>query len=605
MSKSSWIGQKIGGRYEIEALLGRGGMSEVYKATDPNLKRVVAVKLIHPHLSGDPEFVRRFETEASAVAQLRHPNIIQVFDFDNEDGSYYMVLEFVPGETLKERLSRLNDQNRLLATKEVVHIGASICDAVNYAHKRGMIHRDIKPANVMLNVYGDAILMDFGITKIVGEQHHTATGAVIGTALYMAPEQIRGEHPDHRVDIYSLGVMLFEMVSGRPPFDADSAMTIMMMHLNDPVPDLRQINPHTPEGLKAVIEKALAKEPQARYGSADEMTRSLREVIEQPKASKPAPLAIETQIDKGESEADLLYQSTVIDTSDQAEAQEEGTSVEPVEAALEGEVTFLEEAEEKSTDTEETYVEQPAAGAGMPERAYVEPPPPSAQVQSPAAVPAEQSAQPAASEPPGGRPAASASSGAGGLGIPRWGLIGGGGIVALVVIGFLFSRLFGFGGATSATETPMLAPASNTPEAVAMATATITPIPATPTNTPTPSKTPTATLTPTDTVPPGKYVRINEITIEGNYYLVYYETFEYTETLPGDHVHFFYDTVSVENAGSPGSGPWYLWGGPRPFDGYALNSRPAAAMQMCALVANPDHSIIPGTGNCIDLPESP
>ncbi len=560
MSKQSWIGHKIGGRYQVDELLGRGGMSEVYKAMDPNLKRVVAVKLIHSHLSDDPEFVRRFETEAAAVAQLRHPNIIQVFDFDNEDGDYYMVLEFVPGETLKERLSRLNDQGRLISLKEVVHIGASVCDAISYAHKRGMIHRDIKPANVMLNVYGDAILMDFGITKIVGEKHHTATGAVVGTALYMGPEQIRGEHPDHRVDIYSLGVMLFEMISGRPPFDADSAMTIMMMHLNDPVPDLSEINPDTPDSLKAVIEKSLAKDPNDRFQSAEEMAAALREILEQPKPEEVGPPSQETMI---------------------------------------------EEPEETVVETGETYVEQPVVAVQVSEATFVEQTAEGAADEGILPQPSKETAKPGVEIPATAPPSAKTLGGIGGLGIPRWGLWGGGGFVVLVVLGFIFSRLFGAGGALSATDTPTLAPASNTPEAVALATATITPIPPTPTNTPTPSKTPTPTLTPTDTVPPGKYARINDITIEGDHYVVFYETFEYTETLPGDHVHFFYDTVSEENAGVPGAGPWILYGGPRPFEGYKLNTRPPAANQMCALVANPDHSIIPGTGNCVDLPESP
>ena len=190
------------------------------------------------------------------------------------------------------------------------------------------------------------------------------------------------------------------------------------------------------------------------------------------------------------------------------------------------------------------------------------------------------------------------------MAIPRWGLYGGGGLIVLVLAAFLFSRVFSGGGLLAATETPTPS-ATYTPAAVAVAQPSNTPIPPTPTLTPTPSKTPTPSMTPTETVPPGKYVRINGITIEGDHYVVAYETFEYTEQLPGTHVHFFYDTVSEENAGNPGKGPWILYGGPRPFEGYKLNSRPAAATQMCALVANPDHSIIPGTGNCVNLPESP
>jgi len=183
MAKSKWIGKKLSNRYLIEDMLGQGGMSAVYKASDPNLKRVVAIKMIHTHLSDDPNFVQRFEEEASSVAQLRHHGIIQVYDFNKDDDTYYMVLEFVPGETFQDLLNRLNKDGRWLQADKVSKYMAGICDAVDYAHQRGMIHRDIKPANLMLNTQDQAILMDFGIAKIVGGQSHTATGAVVGTAM--------------------------------------------------------------------------------------------------------------------------------------------------------------------------------------------------------------------------------------------------------------------------------------------------------------------------------------------------------------------------------------------------------------------------------------
>ena len=185
MPKSKWTGKSLSKRYLIEEMLGQGGMSSVYKATDPNLKRVVAIKMIHSHLSNNPDFVKRFEEEAAAVAQLRHPSIIQVYDFNQDDDVYYMVLEFVPGETIQDHLKRLNEGGRRLSVAKAVEYMTSICEAVDYAHQRGMIHRDIKPANIMLNTLGQAILMDFGIAKIVGGQRHTATGAVVGTAMYM------------------------------------------------------------------------------------------------------------------------------------------------------------------------------------------------------------------------------------------------------------------------------------------------------------------------------------------------------------------------------------------------------------------------------------
>lgn len=279
MDQPTWIGRSLGGRYRIDAMLGQGGMSAVYKATDPNLKRVVAIKLIHPHLSIDPTFVQRFESEAAAVASLRHPNIVQVFDFNSDNGVYYMVLEFIPGETLQDRLKRLSDTNRRLSVEEALKFTANIADAVGYSHQRGMVHRDIKPANIMLDVQGQGILMDFGIVKIMGGDSHTSTGAVVGTARYMSPEIIRGEVADHRADIYSLGVTLYEMLSGRPPFMADSAMTLMMMHLNDPVPDVRGFRPDIQPEIVGIIQKCLAKDRNARYQSAAELSADLKNAL--------------------------------------------------------------------------------------------------------------------------------------------------------------------------------------------------------------------------------------------------------------------------------------------------------------------------------------
>ena len=277
MSQPSWVGQTLGGRYTIEAMLGQGGMSAVYRGTDPNLRRTVAIKLIHAHLTGDPEFVRRFEAEAAAVAQLRHPHIIQVYDFNHDGDTYFMVLEFVPGETLHSRLAKLAAQHQRMPANELIPIAASVAEAIDYAHQRGLIHRDIKPANVMINPQGQAVLMDFGIAKIMGSAAHTATGTVVGTAQYISPEQVRGQRPTERSDIYSLGVTMFEMAAGKPPFDGDSAMSIMLKHVNEPVPDLRALSPGVPPGLVAVIERTLAKEPADRYQTAGELAAALRQ----------------------------------------------------------------------------------------------------------------------------------------------------------------------------------------------------------------------------------------------------------------------------------------------------------------------------------------
>ena len=293
----NWIGFTISNRYEIKALLGQGGMSEVYKAYDPNLARSVAIKLIHRHLSSDPEFVRRFEQEARAVAQLRHPNIIQVYDFDHDGDFYYMVLEYVQGDTLRDKLQALSDTHQSLQLSDTIRIMADICEAVAYAHYKGMIHRDLKPANVILKPKEQSsqleqpILMDFGVAKLLSGTQYTATGAFIGTAKYMSPEQAQGNRPDERTDIYSLGVMLFEMVMGQAPFEADSTVATLMKHVTEPVPDIRQIQRDVPEELVAIIEKALAKEPADRYQTAAEMAVALKAIDLHAKMEKPATAA--------------------------------------------------------------------------------------------------------------------------------------------------------------------------------------------------------------------------------------------------------------------------------------------------------------------------
>jgi serine/threonine protein kinase len=591
MAKSSWIGKSLSKRYQIEEMLGQGGMSAVYKATDPNLKRVVAVKMIHPHLSSDPDFVKRFEEEATAVAQLRHPSIIQVYDFNHDDDNYYMVLEFVPGETIQDHLKRLNASGRHLSVTKAIEYIADICDAVDYAHQRGMIHRDIKPANLMLNVMGQAILMDFGIAKIVGGQRHTATGAVVGTAMYMAPEQIKGENPDRRADIYSLGVTLFEMLGGRPPFEADSAMTLMMMHVNDPVPDVRNLNPDVPDDLVAVVNKSLAKNPNDRYQTAAQMAAALRNVLGRIKngasAEVPAPPG-----------------ATTVERPDMTPAGPGATIVETSDMTPKGPgATIVETGDMPSARPGATYVEPvstPASGSQGTKVRITTPPPPAATGLGGSGGGSTTSGGPATGSMPAPRQPATGSRKILGISLPI--------IAAVVVIGicvlaggiFMVSRLLASPGAGS-----FLAPATATETATATQVAD-TPLPsatASPAVTDTPAETATPSVTPTETVPPGiPFVRINSITIDGDHYVVEYETFEYTEKLPGMHVHFFFNTVSPENAGSPGSGPWYLYGGPRPFTKYRLSDKPAAATQMCALVANANHSVQANSGNCVDLP---
>ncbi len=556
MSASNWIGRSIGGRYQVEALLGQGGMSAVYRALDPNLRRTVAVKLIHPHLSSDPEFVRRFEQEAAAVAQLRHPNIIQVFDFNHDAEVYYMVLEFVAGETLQARLKAAHAANQRLPLDQAIFIMATVCDAVEYAHRRGMIHRDLKPANVMLDPHGQPILMDFGVAKMVGGQQHTATGAIVGTVSYMSPEQIRGMKVDERADIYSLGIMLYEMTAGRPPFEGDSAMTVMFKHVNEPPPDIQQYNAAIPDELKAIIQKALTKEPGDRFATAADMARALRglPLVK----TMPAPPAAPTPPAAPEKEAAPAQPAHTV--PDRAAASPPPPSV-PEKAA----------APPAPSQPAHTLPDQvaPPASPASPEKAAVSQPPATAPdkpaappakppvTRSPEAAPKPEAARPAsqpatpatAPQPaPAGRPAARppasatppvsapppASKPAGPAarpapttpaapkaepapakpgGLPTGVLVGGGLVAALLCVGviagaFLFSNSLSQGGATATVtaaaavpEASATPPAGETIQPTAPAAAT-TPPTATlaPTEAATPTPEPTATAT--EIVPP-------------------------------------------------------------------------------------------------------
>jgi hypothetical protein len=479
-------------------------------------------------------------------------------------------------------------------TKAAEYI-AEICDAVDYAHQRGMIHRDIKPANLMLNVMGQAILMDFGIAKIVGGQRHTATGAVVGTAMYMAPEQITGEKPDYRADIYSLGVTLFEMLSGHPPYEADSAMTLMMMHVNDPVPNIRGLNPDVPDDMVAVLNKALAKKPDDRYQSAAQMAAALRNVIGRIKsgASVEAPAPLDATTVETPDMTPAGPGATVVETSDmtpkgpgatvvetgdmQPSESPESTTVEPVS-------TLVGSAE--GTQVETTHPPSATTGAGVPAGT-------STGVESTGA-----GATPAPSAPAAKKRKVLGMS----LPVLAIGVIG---VFCLLGVGiFGVSQLFGGGLGLGSGASP-----AATEEPVAVVANTEAP---TETSTPEPTATLEPTAMPTETVipptptPETPYVVITGITLDSDYYYVVdYEVHNFPESSPGMHVHMFFDTVPPDQAGSPGSGPWKLtWGryGDPPFTQYAESDRPSGATQMCALVANPNHTVQANSGNCMDLP---
>ncbi|MBN1993356.1 MAG: protein kinase [Anaerolineae bacterium] len=274
---TDWLDKQLG-KYRITEFLGRGAMAEVYRAYQPTLERDVAIKIIHPHLSADPQFIERFQHEARIVAGLRHPGIVQVYDFDVEEGACYMVIEYVAGESLKERLLNLHQRGRRLPLTDALLLFRLVVGAVAYAHQQGVIHRDLKPANVLLTRDGQPVLTDFGLSKIVGSRLLTELGTIVGTPAYISPEQAAGEAGDERSDIYSLGVMLYELVTGIPPFSGDSPLDIILKHLDDPLPPPRSIRPDLPESITQVIEKALAKTPAVRFQTAEALLMALIEV---------------------------------------------------------------------------------------------------------------------------------------------------------------------------------------------------------------------------------------------------------------------------------------------------------------------------------------
>lgn len=263
------------GNYEIVSKLGKGGMATVYRARQVTMQRDVAIKVMSADLAADPEFVARFEREAHVIARLEHPRILPVHDFGHEGELFYLVMRLVEGESLYYWLKR-----GPLPLKTAARFVTQIGEALDYAHTHGVIHRDLKPNNILIDQWDNLYLMDFGLAKMMASsQSLTQSGTVLGTPAYMAPEQWRGEPVDARTDVYALGIILYEMVAGRTPFESDTPFTLMYKHINDAPPPLRETLPDLPEAVEAVIFKALAKDPADRYQSAGEMARAFNEVV--------------------------------------------------------------------------------------------------------------------------------------------------------------------------------------------------------------------------------------------------------------------------------------------------------------------------------------
>jgi hypothetical protein len=271
---SNLVGRQLG-KYQIQAEIGRGGMGIVYQAHDPLLDRKVAIKVLAPHLVWEAGFVERFLREARAAARLKHTGIVTVFDVGQEGSWYYIVMEYLEGRTL----AQIIHQQGRLPSDETLSILHQLAEALNYAHQSKLIHRDIKPGNIVIDSVGLATLTDFGVARAAQETKLTTTGALIGTPQYMSPEQARGEEVDHRTDIYALGVVAYEMLTGRAPFDATTPHAVLHQLIYEPTPSLQRWRPEIEAEVDRIVARAMAKEPASRYATAPGFVDALEKAL--------------------------------------------------------------------------------------------------------------------------------------------------------------------------------------------------------------------------------------------------------------------------------------------------------------------------------------
>ncbi len=283
----------IGGRYDLDGRIGRGGMAQVFLATDRLLGRQVAVKVLDRAFAVDAAFVERFKREAQAAAALNHPNVVPIYEWGAVDDTYYIVMGYVPGLNLKEALR----QSGPLPEAEVLQIGAQVAAALDEAHRHGIIHRDIKPHNILLEPGGHVVVTDFGIARSAGSSQLTATNVILGTAEYLAPEQAQREPIDGRADLYSLGIVLYELLTGRTPFTGDTMMAIAWQHVHERPPTPRELGLRLSDLTERVVLKAIEKEPARRFQTAAEMRDALTEARDGLMwAPRPAPPSLASEV---------------------------------------------------------------------------------------------------------------------------------------------------------------------------------------------------------------------------------------------------------------------------------------------------------------------
>jgi len=285
-------GQKVNSRYEIIKTIGEGGMANVYLAKDTILDRNVAIKVLRGDLANDEKFVRRFQREALSASSLTHPNIVEIYDVGEDDGDYYIVMEYIDGKNLKQMLKKRGK----LTTAEVVDIMLQITSAMGVAHDGLIIHRDLKPQNILIKDDGEAKITDFGIAMALNATQLTQTNSAMGSVHYFPPEQANGKGSTLKSDVYSLGIMMYELLTGTLPFRGDNAVEIALKHLKEPVPSIRVELPELPQSIENIIIRATAKNPKNRYSNATEMHDDLKTALNKERINEPL---IELKYDEG------------------------------------------------------------------------------------------------------------------------------------------------------------------------------------------------------------------------------------------------------------------------------------------------------------------
>lgn len=328
---SNLIGRRLGA-YEVLEVLGRGGMGTVYKGYQPSVERYVAIKVLPPHPGLDEQYIQRFQLEARTIGNLQHPHILSLYDYGAQDDILYLVMAYADGGTLEAMIDE-----GTIPPRETERILRQIASALDYAHRRGVIHRDIKPANILLDSENNVLLADFGVVKMMSAETNLTGTSIVGTPAYMSPEQGQGKPVDGRADIYALGVMVFEMLTGKQPFKADTPMMVILQHINGKVPDLRDFDGELPQSLQYVLDKALAKSPDDRYQTATEFAEDFSAALHQRDDSladvrAAFPLASKTAVVDSANAPTLQMTEKVTDTTVLESASPQTTMIAPAPA---------------------------------------------------------------------------------------------------------------------------------------------------------------------------------------------------------------------------------------------------------------------------------